>query len=340
MPRLPAALLASLVLVSSACYSPHSVTGPQGELDGIPFFVKVPQYTQTTEYEARWLEVGLRLKRGANDPSVELLRRVPVSERSQVNELAVAIKTASTRSQEDQETAWTKLDSDVRALMPNDSERAEKIESYQADALRAQDAAAGTAWDEVRMKFEALTAIPDLEQALEQASSSLVPKHVVGNRVDYSPYIDYSKRYTYNVALPFFSKVDSTVKLNADLLLTDATANVDLSGSATGLASLLPIKEFLSEKLLDTAAVAGMAALDGMPPTPELTVELSVAEKGVRFAFTRRAPCASCLTGTLPFDLTANFTRQPLEGAPKKEPEDPGAKKAGFALSGEVKLPK
>lgn len=333
------------LLLLQACYSPHAVQGPEGKkMEGVPFFLKVAQYTRTTDYEARWLEVTLRVKRDAKEPSVELTRRIPLSERDKANALAATIKGKAREALVSQNDALSNLIDQFKAQDNSKDAAAAELAVLRQEALAAQRSTVENSWNAIKEAFDALPEIRNFEAELANKDSVELPKRRVANRIEYTPFVDYSKTYTYNVDLPFFAKADSVVELNADLLMTKATANVDQAGIATGLSALLPLKEFLSEKLLDPvvadAAQTLLAPGFAAEPVAPFLIELAVAETGLRFSFQKKASKEDDLGTHLAFCLDTNFSTQPLDGGPKKEPEDPKVKKAGFALSGEVKLPK
>lgn len=364
--------LAAVVLsaASASCLSNFEVHEGSKEVEGVPFFVKRPQYTRTTEYEVRWLEVSLTLRKDDKDKqAVSLTKRVPTSGRRAVDELARTVKGEAAAARG---AATERLSFLMNLMDPDGTADPERLEFY---GLRADEAREltdlddpverftrgawatvpyatslqDTAWDRIRALFDALPAIPESEFRAELAdpASARLPKACSGNRLAYTPVIDYSKPHYYNVKTPLFAKVDANVELNADLLLTKATANADLTDVAESVTALIPFKEVLEEALLDAAAVAPMLMTEDVQP---LTVPrgpgvvgLTIAETGIRYKLSKSAETGAELAAPVAFDLSGrtDFTQEPLvPPKPKAPKEDPKTTKTSFQLSGDVKMPK
>jgi hypothetical protein len=87
--------------------------------------------------------------------------------------------------------------------------------------------------------------------------------------------VDYTKPYTYNVRRPWAGTASSTLKLNTDGTLGEATASVEDKTIET-LASVLPIKDFLTAKFIPKAQAGSPAAPAGSGTAPTLRFVLTV----------------------------------------------------------------
>lgn len=189
----------------------------------------------------------------------------------------------------------------------------------------------------------------------------------VANVVTSEWVVDRNKTYYLNAPLPWFGAASLTQKLASDGTLTEMTSAPDTK-LAEGLATLIPFKEFLSGKFVETVAdatktaatpddkMALTKALKGIdlssPPKPAMEKEkdrrvvyamtLAVDEVGYEYVLTS-LPQDQPVTdlSALKFaDVAADkalFTRKPLGGAKEEEKKDEGQK---IGIAGSINFPR
>lgn len=85
---------------------------------------------------------------------------------------------------------------------------------------------------------------------------------LAGNSRTAEAVVDYSTTYTYNVRRPWAGTTSATLKLNSDGTLGEATAEVEDKTFET-IASLIPLKEFLTGEFVDVPAASEAVAMTG-----------------------------------------------------------------------------
>jgi len=207
----------------------------------------------------------------------------------------------------------------------------EKLHTIQESIVKATDDA------------QVLKAIADLKALAQDASlSGRDPVGTpVSNTVESIAVVDYSQIYYVNAAQPWFGSAGLTSKLNEDGTLTEASLTTE-SKMGEGIASFLPLKEYLTGKFVESAKAAGSEALlKTVTPGAQFRAALSLERKGVAYKFTRLSPKDFCtdagVCAPIKFDRdTGNYTTEDLGGGgPEKKEND-----KSISFSGTVELPK
>lgn len=181
---------------------------------------------------------------------------------------------------------------------------------------------------------------------------------LVGNKVSTRWVVDGSKKYYLNAPLPWFGTSSLTQKINPDGTLSEIVAAPDTK-LAEGLSTLIPFKEYLTGKYVDTltgqsdTAIAEMMSSMVVPSdfpfqatvlsnrnvaTQVYVLSLTTEETGYEYTFERVTAEAPKSASPIPFDTeTEQFSRKSLKAAASKEAKKDASPKIG--ISGEVKLP-
>jgi hypothetical protein len=153
--------------------------------------------------------------------------------------------------------------------------------------------------------------------------------------------VDYSKAYTYNVRRPWAGTASSTIKLNNDGTLGEATAEVEDKTFET-IASLIPLKEFLTAEFIPT------------PPSDDTTGEAETADQPLRITLIVRttvfrhtfSKADGAVAGPSCTAPTSNLGPKPTAGLDylREEVKEPAAPKTDdkgktIQLSGQIVLP-
>jgi hypothetical protein len=209
--------------------------------------------------------------------------------------------------------------------------------------------------------------IDDFQKLAPYDHSNAKPERV-SNDIESEWVVDRSKTYYINAPLPWFGSASLTQKLAPDGTLTEVTSTPDTK-LAEGLSTLIPFKEFLSGKFVESVADATEAAPsedDKMKISQALqSLDLDVPVRGAREkARTRRIVFAITLTieevgyeytlSTLPQatpftdlkplcfkDIDAGkvlFARKDIAVGRKEEDKKQDGQKIGIA--GSISLPK
>lgn len=360
-------LLYAAVLSASACQSSPTldVRTDNKKLDGVPFFVKVPEYTRTTSYEARWVEATLRIKR-RGEPDMVVSRVLPEGARAELRDLAQAIVEAKQRVESAQDEARDRWNGEPQAESRGEqfSTRSTEVRRYaeSVDALRASPAddaklrAAARALDELLKRtlsdtaddligrFTRINSGQDLDVEADLAQpNGTIQRRRTANTLVLSSRIDYDNPHYINARVRPFATTTQTVKLNGDLLLSETTTAVDTTKQLEAITSLLPIKEFLTAELIPVPPAAAEALFNapgGSPPIAvPVTLTLSVETRGYSYVFTASGRSRYEVGAMLAFDTAQHaFKRTPLGAGSVNEKKDGDTNAISFA--GSVQLPK
>ena len=301
-------------LLASGCISAVRVhSGENGEdyEQGIPFYIKVGRFKQTTTYHQSWLLVTLSLQEKAayvenNKVKFQSLPPVTLSKRllAEGMEPVVALQKYLALN-----TAGEVDDSDVPEGTP------------QVPAVDAR-----TFVKHVVNTFSKIEGISlEILTAMEGK--------LAGNQTEQVTVVDYSNPHYINAPLPWFGSGSVATEFNADGTLTKAEASAEQDLSK--LSTLIPIQDYLKYKWIPGA---GAEILD-VTPRSFVEVSLSIETKGYEYKFTRVTTDKPTADGSLPpigWNLNGNYTRTPL-GA--KAPAKKDTRKT-VDFSGNVKLPK
>lgn len=357
-------LLIPLALAATGCFSAYDVRTPACEPDaGIPFFVKRPLYVHTTTYQVSWLHAELRIKRGEGDKAEtkslgrdfeadkmgELQRLQTRIALEDTNAAAVApvvaalnrgdaidiplVNRASAYVTDARHAAELEK---LRSSVADPSTGEEKKEEARRQVLSMVGETAAAIQQGIEAQFLAIEALS--ERPIDVFRRKPV---VVGNGVAQSSVVDYSRPYYYNVRAPMFSKIDTQVELNSDLLLTKAQSNVDTTTVAESIEKLVPLKEIITGALQGTTG-AGAAALRVEPPA-KVTVTLEITEQVRNVEYTARSECPIDPPTLLPFGNSGQFIVKPVATAStdaKASTASKDAKTNVISITGEVTVPK
>ncbi len=157
---------------------------------------------------------------------------------------------------------------------------------------------------------------------------------MIANESKFVTRVDYSTKYYFNSRTPPFGTASATIKLAADGTLTEATSSVD----ASKLADMIPLKEFLVDKLglkEPTPPVPIAPVAKGAPPvkTPRLT--LTIATNGYHYRFVEFHELSTGLNHPpITFGGSHNVVRSKFGESAKK-----AESKNAIEFSGAVTLP-
>ncbi len=205
-------------------------------LEGLPFFRKVGALQQTTTRSRTYRSVTLTMHEDAHEVGPN---GATATTSRIVDSLQVPVK----------ESSWDEVV--VKAV----------IDTMPLDPSKAPSLACVVALLVPQAKLEPISPAKMMElfDVERLASGGLAPgehahDQVLDNTVAEVAVVDYGTTYFVNAVTPLFGTASLGVKLAGDGTLNEVSAEVD----ATKLADQLPIKEFLSSKLLPAAAAAAL----------------------------------------------------------------------------------
>ena len=212
-------------------------------------------------------------------------------------------------------------------LVPATAAGQAKVQALRDAITVCRSAAADACRHTVQAAFDAL---PVLDPAK-------APNDLIANTVEPVVVVDDSRVLYLNSWFPVFGSSSVAPELAADGTLSKATVSTT-SEWATVATAFLPIKEFLTAKLVPTPTGVKAAA-------PE-TIECEISRAGYVYDFVGFFPrdkdprtCTqppTCTAKPIPFDLSNGlFVRRPIGAATEKKDD---GKKVDF--SGEVTIPK
>lgn len=181
---------------------------------------------------------------------------------------------------------------------------------------------------------------------------------LASNNVSRQWVVDGSQKYYLNAPLPWFGTASLTQKLNADGTISEVVSAPDTK-LAEGFSTLIPFKEYLTGRYVDTLSGQTDTAVSKSLSTMEIpedfpfeatvlenrdkatevyVLSLATEETGYEYTFTRVSDLKPADTTPIPFDTRRElFTRKPIMSTGSKDAKKDTSPKIG--ISGEVKLP-
>lgn len=246
----------SILLITNIMNCKTFYVNTDSKGNGIPYYIKKGIYRQTTEYSRTYIELNIKIfsNQANNEP---------------LGVLNYAIN----------EQDWTganisRFKNDLHDAM-NEVDSISKLNKKILQALSNNNIST--------------IATGDITRELDFAvlPRELIEK-VLQNTFELTTIVDYSTTYYYNVKVPPFGKAETSYKISPDGTMTEASSMVD----NTKLADLIPLNEFILDKLMITTSESENA-ITGTSSGPEdpqqqmqILIKIVAEQKGYKYLLT------------------------------------------------------